>query len=208
MSLGFGIGSSLFALGAVFALASWGPANPAYALGAVFFTLAAFVQWRSAVRHSAGHHGHLRAVEWDVRSADWWSAVVQFVGTLYFNVMTLAALTVAPLTAGAYDAQVWTPDAYGSTLFLISSLIAFAQESRERRHTLIPGRSRAIVWSNLFGSAMFGISAITGEAVAPGTLVDPGLSNVSTLLGAVGFLVAALLTWPSASAPTAPTPEG
>lgn len=92
MSLGFGIGSTLFAVGAVMALASRGPANTAYALGAVFFTLAAFVQWRSAVRHSAGHHGHVHAVEWDLRSADWWSAVVQFVGTVYFNVMTIAAL--------------------------------------------------------------------------------------------------------------------
>lgn len=196
MALGFGIGSSLFAAGAVMALASWGPANASYALGAVFFTLAAFVQWRSSVRHSAGHHGHVEAVEWDLHSADWWSAVVQFVGTLYFNVMTIAALTVAPLSAAAFNAQVWTPDAYGSTLFLVSSLIAFATESRQRRHTLIPDRSVAIVWSNLFGSAMFGVSAITGKAVEPGVLVDPGLSNLSTLLGALGFLTAAVLTWP------------
>lgn len=196
MALGFGIGSALFAAGAVMALASWGPANTTYALGAVFFTLAALVQWRSSVRHSAGHHGHAGAVEWDLRSADWWSAIVQFVGTLYFNVMTIAALTVAPLSAAAFDAKVWTPDVYGSTLFLASSLIALAAESRERRHALIPERSKLIVWSNLFGSAMFGVSAVTGKAVEPGVLVDPGLSNITTLLGALGFLIAAALTWP------------
>ena len=123
-------------------------------------------------------------------------AIVQFVGTIYFNVMTIAALTTAPLSAAAFDAKVWSPDVYGSTLFLVSSLIAMAAESRQRRHTLVPERSTAIVWSNLFGSAMFGISAITGKAVQPGELVNPGLSNVTTLLGALGFLAAAALTWP------------
>lgn len=196
MALGFGIGSALFAAGAVMALLARGPANGTYALGAVFFTLAAFVQWRSSVRHSAGHHGHVQTVEWDLHSADWWSAIVQFVGTLYFNVMTIAALTVAPWSAAAFDARVWTPDIYGSTLFLVSSLVALAAESRQRRHALIPERSRAIVWANVFGSVMFGISAVAGKAIEPGVLVRPGLSNITTLLGALGFLVAAALTWP------------
>jgi hypothetical protein len=53
MSVGFSIGSILFSTGALMAVTSRGPANGSFALGAVFFTSATFVQWRDAVHHCA-----------------------------------------------------------------------------------------------------------------------------------------------------------
>lgn len=196
-ALGFGIGSTLFAVGAVFATVGWQGANPTFAVGAVFFTSAAFVQWRTAVHH--GMHG-VRRLEWDVSNPDWTSAVIQLLGTLYFNVMTIRALSIGLTNPAEYDASVWRPDVFGSALFLISSLIALHPVARERRNHLIAPRAWHIARANLFGSTLFGLSALGAYAVGGDTLRSAALNNLGTLLGALGFLVAAVLTWPPPSA--------
>lgn len=185
MSLGFGIGSALFAIGAIMAMLSNGPANAAFAIGAMFFTSAAFVQWRDT---SHTTHPPRR------RSPPWWSAVLQLVGTLYFNLMTIRALWIS-IDASSYDAKVWVPDAVGSTLFLLSSALAFVVPGPDPNH-IGDLRETSAVWANMFGSIMFAASAVAALALLPATLISPGIDNLGTLFGALGFLVAAALTWP------------
>lgn len=194
MSLGFGIGSLLFAVGAVLSVfdAPW--ANPVFALGALFFTGAATVQWRAAVHHSI--HSIRHRAEFDLRNPDWQAAVIQLLGTLYFNVMTIQALSVGLTSPAAYNESVWKPDALGSTMFLLSSIIAMHPVARRRRHAIISQRSNAISWCNLAGSVFFAVSAYGAKAIAPDALDSTFLNNVGTFLGAIGFLLAAMLLWP------------
>ena len=201
MALGFGVGSILFAAGAVLTAVASHLANPVFALGALCFTSAAVVQWRTAVHH--GVHGLRQRAEWDLSNPDWTSAVTQLIGTLYFNVMTIRALSVTLTDPQDYNEQVWRPDVLGSALFLVSSLIALHPVARERRHHLVPGRAWSIASSNLAGSILFAVSALGALALGSGTLLSSALNNLGTFLGALGFLTASVLLWPPAGDPTA-----
>lgn len=195
MSLGFGLGSILFGTGAVAAMAGApsSTANVLFALGAVGFTAAALVQLISANAHfPAGPQTWRRAV----RDPDLVSSLIQFIGTVEFNVMTLRAVFLPP-TAANYE-MVWRPDVVGSACFLISSWIAWHPIARARRHSLVSERSHVILWANMAGSLFFAVSAwgamLVGHQV---TEIQSELwNNLGTLLGAVGFLVAAVLLWP------------
>lgn len=201
MALGFGLGSCLFAAGAVLTVIGSPLANPVFALGAVCFTSAAVVQWRTAVHH--GVHGVRQRAEWDLTNPDWTSAVTQLIGTLYFNVMTIRALSVSLAEPQDYNQEVWRPDVLGSALFLVSSLIALHPVARERRHHLVPRRAWSIARSNLAGSILFAVSALGALAVGSGTLLSSALNNLGTFLGALGFLTASVLLWPPAADPAA-----
>ena len=190
MSVGFGVGSALFAIGAMLSVMRAAPVltGVVYALGAVCFTGAAGVQWRSAADH------HPRP-PW--RDPDWLSAAIQFTGTLYFNVMTVRALVLSiDSTSVAYE-KVWHPDKVGSLLFLISSWIAWHPIAREQRHHILRGRSRLICWANMLGSVFFGISAVGAKMLPDGTLRNEGWDNWGTFLGAVGFFIAAMALRPT-----------
>lgn len=202
MSGGFGVGSTLFAAGALMSTFGWSSANITYALGAVFFTAAATVQWRTAVRHDPAHRRVGDIAERDFANPDWLSAVIQLIGTLYFNVMTIRALSISLANPAEFNHEVWRPDMYGSAAFLISSAIALHPVARMRRHRLLlHGRSRVIAWSNMAGSVFFGISAVANELIAPGTFNDDFWTNEGTFLGALMFLLAAVLLWPPRRSP-------
>ena len=78
-SWGFAIGSALFAVGA---WPGYGEAvgarwdNLTYFLGSLFFTAAGFIQFRLSGRPVPGAESH------QIERYDWWSALIQFVGTL------------------------------------------------------------------------------------------------------------------------------
>lgn len=198
MAAGFGVGSLLFALGTVqlWADARLAAANLTYVLGAVCFTSAATVQWRAAVWHNPNRAELGARIEWDLANPDWVSAATQLVGTLYFNVMTIRAL-VQSLGGDVTTTQVWRPDAIGSVLFLVSSTVALAPAARQRRHRLISERSWVICVSNMAGSVFFGVSAWGQQTLPDGTMRSEALANWGTFLGALGFLLAAVLLWPA-----------
>ncbi len=190
MSTGFGVGSALFAVGALMSVMQLDLVvnSIVYALGAVCFTAAAGVQWRQA----ADHHPPSK---W--QDPDWMSAAIQFVGTLAFNVMTIRALALAvDPTTTSYE-NVWNPDVFGSLLFLVSSWIAWHPIAREHRHHLLHGRSHLICISNMLGSVFFGISAVGAMALPDGTLKNEGWDNWGTFLGAAGFFIAAMALRPT-----------
>ena len=188
---GFVVGSACFLVGAVpFYAQAVGPVavGVTFCIGSVFFTLAAAIQLSLSGRH-VPRRETLPADRWD-----WWAAAVQLVGTLCFNVSTTAALVAAVDDPTALGAG-WKPDAYGSVAFLVSSAFAVVA-TRDRGHLWdTDARTWHGTWLNLVGSVAFGASAV-GAYVVPQTdsLVSAFWANLGTLLGAVCFLVAALLS--------------
>ncbi|SDR84267.1 hypothetical protein SAMN04489834_0361 [Microterricola viridarii] len=196
-SWGFAIGSVLFAVGAWpgYATAVGVTAdNLTYFIGSLFFTTAALIQLLLTGR-PLPHRGSARAERFD-----WFAAAIQFVGTLLFNVSTLAALLQS--TGAEVSARmVWRPDAYGSIAFLIASILAVVATT-DRVSLWDPNaRSWWSTWFGMAGSLAFGASAV-GAAVDPasGELRNAALANAGTFLGALCFLAAALLALPPRAA--------
>lgn len=197
---GFALGSLCFLVGALPPYADAVGAvtvGVTFFVGSVLFTAAAFVQLSLSGRRPprAGTHP---ADRWD-----WWAAAVQLVGTLCFNVSTAVALGAAVADPARLGAG-WRPDAYGSVAFLVSSSFAVVA-TRDRGHLWdTDARTWHGTWLNLVGSVAFGVSAV-GAYVDPGTgtSVNAWWDDVGTLVGAVCFLVAALLSRRSARPPGA-----
>jgi hypothetical protein len=188
---GFAVGSVLFATGAVPVYADavgLVATNVTFVVGAVFFTLAAFVQLALSGRRPP-RHASTRPDR-----ADWWAAAIQFAGTLLFNISTIAALLTA-LDPTATPAGGWVPDAWGSLCFLIAS--AFAVVATTDRDGLWDpsARSWRCTWLNMAGSVMFGLSAIGAYVIpATGDAISTAWANLGTFIGALCFLTAALLS--------------
>ena len=53
-------------------------------------------------------------------------------------------------------------------------------------------------WINLVGCVAFGVSALAAFVTAAGATVDPAVAGAGTFVGALCFLVAALLPLPGA----------
>ncbi|MFC9561767.1 hypothetical protein [Agromyces sp. NPDC056965] len=188
---GFAIGSLCFMAGAFPAYADWVGAvmvGITFFVGSLFFTAAAFIQLGLSGRRPPRRRTNT------ADRADWWSAAVQFAGTLSFNVSTgvaLAAAIAAPERLGAG----WRPDAVGSIAFLVSSALAVVAT----RHRLALWDSHARTWHgtwlNMIGSVAFAVSAV-GAYVSPvtGDFVSQFWANLGTLLGALCFFVAAVLS--------------
>ena len=123
-----------------------------------------------------------------------WVAGVQSAGTLFFNVTTFAAMHTL-LTNPEYDRLVWRPDAFGSTCFLISGVIAYVVSPR---HGWLPARGGHAWWEpavNLLGCIFFGISAVAGFVVPDeGSMLDLAAANWNTALGAACFLACGVAT--------------
>jgi hypothetical protein len=197
----FAIGSLLFALGSVPGYASAvGDAGDTvtYFIGSLFFTWASFLSYREAV--DASPHGlnsaHRHFFVFQPGRIDWWATAVQLVGTVYFNVSTGVAM-VTGLSAQAGHQHVWRPDAIGSVCFLVSSALAWYEVC----HGWAAWRPRSHAWwitlVNVIGSIAFGVSAVAGYInPVTGQVHDVGRADTQTLIGAVCFLVGAILLLP------------
>ncbi|HEX5017830.1 MAG TPA: hypothetical protein VFX15_09630 [Actinomycetes bacterium] len=196
----FAVGSACFAVGVPMSLAtSLEPtvAAATYFVGSIFFTTAATIQMTLAWR--AGPNGERLTTRQALlsRHPAWTSAWIQWIGTLAFNATTFWGLVEAVGTHSVPDQVIWRPDAVGSVLFLVSSAIALMPDVRRHRHGHARDRSWAISAVNMLGSIFFGFSAV-GAWVVPSSdqLLNSQWSNGGTLLGAVCFLVGALLVIP------------
>ena len=146
----FMVGSACFALGATpgYASAVGSQADDiTYFVGSLFFTSAAFLQFRQAGT-----------------SLDRWACGVQLVGTLFFNVSTGHAL-ITNLSAAEVDKMVWRPDAFGSICFLVASELALIAVG----HRWVSWRPRLLSWwiamLNLAGSVAFGVAAVASYVI-------------------------------------------
>ena len=165
-----------------------------YFIGSLFFTAASFLSYREAV--DAAPHAHRRFFVYQPRRIDWWATAVQLAGTVYFNVSTGTAM-VTDLSAQAAHRHVWRPDAIGSVCFLVSSALAWYEVC----HGWAAWRPRLYSWwitlVNLIGSIAFGVSAVAGYInPVTGEVHNAGRADAQTLVGAVCFLMGALLLLP------------
>jgi YrhK-like protein len=179
----FIVGSACFALGSVPGYSSAVPAEVVvvtFFVGSLFFTTAATLQYLGTT------DGRMLAWRpWDIA---WAAAIIQLVGTLWFNIDTFAARDPG-LDAEASDLRIWTPDYLGSVCFLVASALAVIALGRRPWHT---GRDWRIAALNLLGSVFFMAAAIAAFVLPDADdLVDATLANSGTFLGAVCFLVAA-----------------
>ncbi len=208
----FALGSVLFALGSVLSLDAalahaWSMSatavNAVYFAGSIPFTTAAALQLYQAALAApfASPAPRRRSLfAWRPHDIGWLSSALQFGGTLLFNVSTYAAMALqAPWWR--QDLTVWAPDLFGSILFLASGYLAFI----ETCHAHWAWRPRTLAWSvtftNLLGCIAFMASALLAYVPQHTASALPAtLAIVFTLLGALGFLVGALLSLPEALA--------
>lgn len=215
----FMIGSSCFALGGVQAalpgsglemLRSTFAQNLVFFIGSIFFTTAAFLQWRQSVGKDLRKvhleaYGPVRWWDWRPQDCGYMASITQFAGTILFNFNTGDAL-LNPSGWLADDALVWTPNMVGCVLFLVSSWYGCIEIGQSAFSWEPRNYSWWIAWSNMAGSVFFQLSAFLSVALPDGGLSDlGGLASGFTALGAVGFFVAALLMLPeSRDVPTHP----
>jgi hypothetical protein len=188
---GFAIGSLCFFAGALPLYADWaGPVwtNVTFFVGSVFFTVAALIQLLLSGRRPPREHTNRPD------RADWWSAAIQFAGTLLFNASTLVALLAAIARPDAVGVG-WRPDAWGSVAFLVSSFLAIeATRGRERLWDR-DARTWHGTGLGMLGSIAFAVSAVAAYVVpATGDLVSLRWTNLGTAIGALCFFAAAVLS--------------
>jgi hypothetical protein len=203
----FIIGSALFVLGSVPAYVNAVGAvadSVTYFIGSIFFTAASFAQlvqsqtpaMTEVDAESQDRAARLRFWAWLPSDRNWLAAITQFPGTLFFNISTLAALA-HNATVQQEDHRIWRPDLYGSTLFLVASVFAILALGR-----LLTFRPRFlpwwIAWLNMIGSILFMASALASYILpTTGELINSQYSIIGTLLGAVCFLIGAILMFPA-----------
>jgi hypothetical protein len=216
----FIIGSTLFALGSVPAYVNavgTTADSVTYFVGSIFFTAASFSQLVQAQTpamtgvdlDSQHERAPVRLRAWLPHDRNWLAAITQFPGTVFFNISTLAAL-VHNATVKQQDRRIWRPDFYGSTLFLVASVFAILAIGR-----FLSFRPRSlpwwIAWLNMIGSILFMASALASYVLPrTGELINSQISIIGTLLGALCFLLGAVLmfpAWSHAIRDTAPEPH-
>ncbi len=178
----FAIGSTLFAAGTAPGFASSagaGAANVLCFIGSWFFTSAAWIQ---LVR--SGPEG----------SVEWYSAAVQFGGTVLFNVSTGASVWAHAVLAERR--LVWAPDATGSLAFLVSAALGIVAVTASVGRWVPTSRDWQAQWINMIGCIAFAASAAGAFVCKTGSTADEVLANLGTFLGALCFLTAALLVLP------------
>jgi hypothetical protein len=184
IALGFATGSACFFIGPFpgFVQVVGAEADAAiFFVGSVFFTFAAGLELREGTVRRGRRFGD---------DPSWWSAAVQFAGTLLFNVSTFAALQDS-LSTQQENRLVWAPDVFGSTCFLISGALAYRVARGAR-----PGREWKTAAVNFAGCLLFGVSAVASYVVpSTGSMLDLAAANWSTALGALCFFIGALLMW-------------
>jgi hypothetical protein len=183
IAAGFAIGAICFFVGpfpGFVQLVGQGADGVVFFVGSVFFTLAAGLELREAT---------LRLGRW-ASNPSWWSAAIQFAGTLLFNINTFAAMQDG-FSAQQENRLVFAPDLFGSACFLVSGVLAYRVASG-------PEASMAAV--NLAGCVFFGISAVASYVVpSTGSVLDLAAVNWCTALGALCFFIGALMLFPRKS---------
>jgi hypothetical protein len=197
----FMVGALLFAVGSFppyAQLVDPGAVGATFFVGSIFFTLAAGGQLLQAERDERAG-ATAGPVRWFGRGLDWWAAIVQFAGTVLFNVSTYDALRDG-LSTRQTNRLVWAPDMLGSTAFLVAGWFGWVAVCRCAWDVLRDEVEWWIAALNGAGAVVFMVSAVASLTLpASGQVLDLTLVNTGTFLGAVCFLVGAYLLLPPAS---------
>jgi hypothetical protein len=203
IAAGFAVGSACFFVGpfpGFVQLVGQRADSAVFFAGSIFFTLAATLELREGTLRSHGRFA----------DASWWSAAIQFIGTLFFNLSTFHAMQTG-LSTHAQNRLVWAPDLFGSGCFLVSGTLAYAVTTGPH---LLPARWRpaqsdpawVMAGVNLVGCVLFGIAAIASFVIpSTGSVLALAPANWGTALGGLCFLIGAVLLWRHASPVSKPT---
>jgi hypothetical protein len=203
-------GASCFAVGGY--AATWPQYSPAllqqgfvlglvFFVGSLFFTTAAWLQLEEAINGDVadlprGGAGGWRWLAWKPRNAGYSAALIQFIGTLLFNVNTADAM-FSQLTWQQEEVLIWAPNVLGSICFLVSSYLAVVEVS----HRFWSWRPRDLSWwiviINLVGSIAFMASAVFNFYLpSTGQEYWSWGASFTTMLGALCFFAASYLMIP------------
>jgi hypothetical protein len=194
--------------------------NLVFFVGSIFFTSAAWLQLLEAIN---GDVADLAVAEtrlptgwswlgWKPHNAGYLASLIQFVGTLLFNLNTGDAM-LKGLGWIEQDILIWTPDMVGSVCFLAASYLALVEIS----HGWWSFEPRQVAWwvviFNLLGSVAFQVSAFYAFVPSPPELGWAWSANLWTFVGALCFFIASYLMIPEqfdadASAPGKAVPAG
>ena len=178
----FAIGSTLFAIATMpgmSAVAGSGLTNLLCFVGSWFFTAAGWMQL---------------VLSGPALRIGWLSAATQFAGTILFNISTGASLWAHAVKPERR--LVWAPDAFGSMAFLVSGALGVVAVTAVVGIVELKSRDWQAEWINMIGCFAFGVSALGAFVTKSGITEDALLANVGTFIGALCFLVAALLILP------------
>ena len=174
-------------------------------VGSIFFTAAALLQHIEAINADRGpgdgeeEPSGFRLLTIEPGRIDWWATLIQLAGTVFFNVSTWHAMQ-SGLDVHQQDRLIWRPDLLGSICFLIASYLAYAEAVEAWGRWNPRDREWRIGALNMAGSVAFGIAAVAAYVVpSTGTVLDLAWVNGFTALGALGFLIGALLLLPEAA---------
>ncbi|MCH2177630.1 MAG: hypothetical protein MK106_02400 [Mariniblastus sp.] len=217
IGIGFTIGSFLFALASVLSLLvisihifNFAPRNIMlmFFTGSLFFTGAAYLQLFQAANAVDILHvdppseQRRRFFGWRPKDIGWLSSMLQFAGTLWFNINTFDAMFPS-LNWLQQDVLIWLPNFIGSILFLLSGHAAFAETCHKRWGLEPHNLSWWVVFFNLIGCFAFLVASLFAIVLPfPMDAWVANLSMVFTLLGALGFLAGSLLLLPEATSPS------
>jgi hypothetical protein len=192
IAVGFAVGSVCFLIGpfpGFVQLVGAGADGAVFFAGSILFTLAALLEVREST---------LRLGRW-AADPSWWSAAVQFAGTLLFNLTTFEAMQEG-LSTHQERRLVWAPNFLGSAAFLVSGLLAYRVADQARRRSGRRDREWVMATVNLGGCVLFALSAVASYIVpTSGSILDLAAANWTTALGALCFLAGALLLLHSSS---------
>ena len=214
----FAIGATCFALGSLplyFDAVSPTALGATFFVGSIFFTTASYLQFHETLAAPGGvladsaRPGRLASLlGWTPRRLDWWAAIVQLVGTLFFNLTTFAA-TRDVLSLEQQRRLIWAPDVVGSICFLVASWLAYTELNRG----LLPRSDGSVGWRitavNLVGSVAFGVAAVASRYLrSDGQIANVPLVNAGTFIGACCFLIGAVLLPVESARDSGPDPSG
>jgi hypothetical protein len=198
IAVGFAVGSACFFFGpfpGVVRLVGPGADGVVFFAGSVFFTVAAGLELREGTVRRGRRWG---------RDPSWWSAAVQFAGTLLFNVSTFDAM-LDGLSVHQENRLIWAPDLFGSACFLVSGALAYRVTTGPSLRPARLDRDWTTAGVNLLGCVLFGVSAVASYVVpSRGSILDLAASNWTTAIGALCFFIGALLILPRRHAKHAP----
>ena len=178
----FAIGSTLFAIATLpglSAVAGAGLVNLLCFVGSWFFTTAGWMQL---------------VLSGPALRIGWLSAATQFAGTILFNISTGASLWAHAVKPERR--LVWAPDFLGSLAFLVSGALGIVAVTAVVGLFELRSRDWQAEWINMIGCLAFGVSALGAFVTTTGVTEDALLANTGTFVGALCFLVVALLILP------------
>jgi hypothetical protein len=163
-------------------------------VGSIFFTSAGYSTLVLSVNADIRKPGEpWRLIGFQPHRVDWWASIVQFAGTLWFNVNTFNAMKTG-LTVHEQNRHIWGPDFVGSICFLVASWLFWSEVGGPTGRG--PGLNTPwwINALNMLGSVFYMLSAIAAFVLPDtGDLLNATIANMGTLLGALCFFWAARL---------------